>query len=51
MSYVQSVLSMKDKFNYSQCIRRRCQECKRYDICFGYRGAKKSESKNIRPNK
>lgn len=28
---------MKDKFNYNQCIRRKCDGCKRYDICFGYK--------------
>ena len=37
---------MKDKFNYNQCIRRKCDGCKRYEICFRYKPQKKDERKN-----
>lgn len=41
---------MKD-INYNNCMKRKCQECKHYDYCFGYRGSnnetKKSKKKTI----
>ena len=27
--------------NYERCMKRKCQNCKRFDNCFGYRGVKK----------
>ena len=33
------------------CMQRKCQNCKYYDYCFGYKGVKHNENKNIRPNK
>lgn len=28
---------MKEKINYSECMKRKCQDCKHYDDCFGYK--------------
>lgn len=32
---------MKD-INYNNCMKRKCQECKHYDRCFGYKGGNKN---------
>lgn len=34
---------MKDKINYSNCMRIKCRDCKNYDFCFGYRPNKRNE--------
>ncbi len=34
---------MKEKINYDNCMKRKCQKCKFYDECF-----KKKENKNIK---
>lgn len=31
---------MKEKINYSECMKRKCQDCKHYDDCFGYKNMK-----------
>ena len=31
---------MKEKINYSNCMKRKCEMCKYYDECFKYRGDK-----------
>lgn len=36
--YVQSVYIMRDKINYANCMKRKCEQCKNYDYCFRYRG-------------
>lgn len=28
---------MKEKINYDNCMKRKCQDCKYYDYCFGYK--------------
>ena len=28
---------MKDKMNYANCMKRKCEQCKYYDYCFGYK--------------
>ena len=38
--YVQSVCIMRDKINYANCMKRKCEQCKNYDYCFRYRGDK-----------
>ena len=40
---------MKDKINWANCMKRRCEQCKHYDYCFRYRpkkGKKKNEIQN-----
>ena len=34
---------MKD-INYANCMQRRCEQCKYYDYCFGYRSKKENEN-------
>ena len=36
---------MRDKTNYANCMKRKCEECNRYDYCFRYRPMK--ENKNV----
>lgn len=42
---------MKDKIDYAKCMIRKCEECKRYNYCFKYKGVKdetkKSKKKRI----
>ena len=40
---------MKDKINYANCMIRKCQDCKHFDECFGYKP--KKEKKNEIQNK
>lgn len=35
---------MKEKINYDNCMKRKCQECKYYNYCFEYR--KKTNKKS-----
>lgn len=41
---------MKD-INYANCMQRRCQDCKHYDYCFGYRPKQKGDKENEIQNK
>ena len=34
---------MKEKINYAECMKRKCQQCKFYDRCFRYRKEAKNE--------
>lgn len=34
---------MKDKMNYANCMKRKCQDCKHYDECFGYKPKEKNK--------
>lgn len=34
---------MKEKINYSECMKRKCQDCKHYDDCFGYKPKEKKD--------
>ena len=45
--YVQSVYIMRDKINYANCMKRRCEQCKYYDYCFRYRPKRKGENRNV----
>lgn len=39
---------MKEKINFDNCMKRKCNECKNYDKCFGYRKkTNKSQSSKI----
>ena len=29
---------MRDKINYANCMKRKCEQCRYYDYCFRYRG-------------
>lgn len=42
--YVQSVCIMRDKINYANCMKRKCEQCKNYDYCFRYRPKKENEN-------
>lgn len=37
IQYIQGAVLMKEKIDYSKCMKRKCNECKYYDYCFGYR--------------
>lgn len=37
IQYTQGVELMKEKINYNNCMKRKCNECKYFDRCFGYR--------------
>lgn len=41
---------MKDKINYANCMKRKCEQCKYYYYCFRYRkeGGNKNVSKSDR---
>lgn len=36
IQYIQGVVPMKEKINYNNCMKRKCQECKYYNYCFGH---------------
>lgn len=39
---------MEDKINWNNCMKRKCEQCKHYDYCFGYRKkTNKSQSNKI----
>lgn len=44
--YVQSVCIMRDKINYANCMKRKCEQCRYYDNCFRYKTKRKGEKKN-----
>lgn len=35
---------MRDKINYANCMKRKCEQCKNYDYCFRYRPKKENEN-------
>lgn len=37
---------MKEKINYANCMKRKCEMCKHYDECFRYKGGNENESKS-----
>lgn len=39
--YLQGVVLMKEKINFDNCMKRKCNECKYYDYCFEYKKEKK----------
>ena len=41
---------MKEKINYANCMKRKCQECKNYNSCFGYKGGKNNGKKMDKTN-
>lgn len=49
IQYIQGVLLMKEKINFGNCIKRKCNECKNYNYCFGYK--KKKTNKKSQSNK
>ena len=40
-----------ENINYANCMKRKCEQCRCYDYCFGYRGDKNGKYTNGRINK
>lgn len=39
------------KIDFDNCMKRKCEQCKFYDLCFGYRGTKNERVNTIKQHK
>lgn len=51
IQYIQGVEPMKEKINFDNCMKRKCQSCKYYDYCFGYKFRKGKDNVRRKSNK